>query len=153
MKTNDSGRKTADARGSRSASAENGSGANLAGKTGRPRRTETASTAYAMYYVDAAPELRHTANPAIHLHQRALLTPAGRRQREHTMLALIDVLVVAQWVAKREAQRRALAAGQRQAAQLWLAAPQPVRHPAAQSEDEAPGPQYRDPCDDRDLTD
>ncbi|ACC74397.1 hypothetical protein PPMP20_21960 [Paraburkholderia phymatum] len=149
MKTKDSGRKTANARGSRSAPADNGGGANQAGNARPPRRTAGASTAYTTNYVDAAPQLRRTANPAIHLHQRTLLTPAGRRQREHTMLALIDVLLVARWVAKREAQRRALAAAHRQAAPLALA---PSRA-ALEHDDDASGPQYRDPYGDRDLTD
>ncbi|MEM5370472.1 hypothetical protein V4C53_31150 [Paraburkholderia azotifigens] len=127
MKTNDSGRTTANARGSRSASADNG-GASKAGIT------EAASTAYATYetyYVDAAPDLRHSADPAIHLRQRALLTPAGRRQRERALLQFI----VAQ-VAKREAQRR-----ERDRAFLTPAAP----HAPEGDEAEAYGPRFRDP--------
>ncbi|WP_353555767.1 hypothetical protein [Paraburkholderia terrae] len=149
MKTNDSGRKTANAntsatRGSRSASADNGSGIE-AGTMNRPRRTEAASTAYAMYYVDAAPELLYTTDPAIYLRQRALLTPAGRLEREYALQALLEELVVARWVAKREAERRAQQPAPLRAA-LQLPAHQPV---ASADDDDAHSP----PDLDRDLMD
>jgi hypothetical protein len=134
MKTNDSGRSTAnrqELRGSRSASADHGSG-NEAGSMNRPRRTEAASTAYAMYYVDAAPALRHSANPAIHLRQQAVLALAGRRNRERELLALLDELVVAQWVAKRDAQRREQ---QSQQPRLALQLPMPTPQRAAWAEE------------------
>ncbi|MGT2473888.1 hypothetical protein [Paraburkholderia terrae] len=149
MKTNDSGRKTANAkpsatRGSRSASADNGSGIE-AGTMNRPHRTEAASTAYAMYYVDAAPELLYTTDPAIYLRQRALLTPVGRLEREYALQALLEELVVARWVAKREAERRAQQAAPLRAA-LQLPAHQPV---ASADDDDAHSPPDRD----RDLMD
>lgn len=149
MKTNDSGRKTANAntsatRGSRPASADNGCGIET-GTMNRPDRTEAASTAYAMYYVDAAPELLYTTDPAIYLRQRALLTPAGRLEREYALQALLEELVVAQWLAKREAQRRA-----QQAAPLQAALQLPAYQRAASTdEDDAHSPPDRD----RDLMD
>ncbi|MBN3767578.1 hypothetical protein [Burkholderia sp. Ac-20365] len=149
MKTNDSGRTTADVRGtrgSRSALADQSSG-NEAGSQNRPQCTEAASTAYALYYVDAAPALHHSTNPAIHLRQRALLALAGSRQRERELLALLDELVVAQWVAKRDAQRRAQLAGQ---PRLALQLPMPQRIGYA-DEDDAYNQSCRD--GDRDLTD
>lgn len=151
MKTNDSGRTTADARGTRGSRctlADQSSG-NEAGSTNRPHRTEAASTAYALHYVDAAPALRHSTNPAIHLRQRALLALAGRRQRERELLALLDELVVAQWVAKRDAQRRAQLAEQ---PRLALQLPMPQRIDYAR-EDDTCSPPYRDDNDNRDLTD
>jgi hypothetical protein len=130
MKTNDSGRTTAFAWGSRSAAAENGADNKADNKVdNKAGITESASTAYAMYYVDAAPELRRTTDPAIHLRQRALLAPAGRRQRERVLLDL----VVAQWVAQRREQ----------AAQLSTAALHAADRDEAEAE--AYSPQFRDP--------
>jgi hypothetical protein len=93
-----------------------------------------------MYYVDAAPELLYTTDPAIYLRQRALLTPAGRLEREYALQALLEELVVAHWVAKREAERRA-----QQAAPLQAALQLPAYQRAASTdEDDAHSPPDRD---------
>jgi hypothetical protein len=79
--------------------AADGSGA----QAGEPNRQHLSESASTIVYVDAAPIIRPSTNPARHLDQlrgRARAVAAARRRRELTML------LVAEWIAQRRAAQK-----------------------------------------------